>query len=54
MRLVVFILLDVDHAVDHAYRCGPEHVVTHLIATKLIAGAAGERRRVRAGSCRGS
>jgi hypothetical protein len=45
MRLCV-ILLDVDHAADHAYGRGHENVVTHLIAPKILARATGGWRSV--------
>ena len=47
MRLEVVVLLDIDHAADHAYRRSHEHVVTHLVATKLVARAARKGRRTR-------
>jgi hypothetical protein len=53
MRLLIFVLLNVDHAVDHAHRCGHEHMVANLIAAKFIARAISERRGISPRTTRG-
>jgi hypothetical protein len=40
VRLLIFVLLDVDHSMNHAHSRRHQHVVAHLIAAKLVAAAA--------------